>query len=80
MDSSSIAQRIKRYPRILTIRTEGQLLKRMSTMTSHQLWIAMTQKGLAGWKHKILSDELHRRKQNLFRSSSFSPFLKELFS
>jgi hypothetical protein len=76
----SVAHRIKTTPRIVAIRTETQLLARMSKMTSHQLWLAMSQRGVAGWKHKFLSDELYRRKQNLFQSSFITPFLKELSS
>ena len=75
MDSSSIASRIKTTPRIIAIRNNDQLLARIARMNSHQLWIAMCQKGVAGWKHKILSDELYRRKQDLI-----APFLKEFSS
>jgi hypothetical protein len=77
MDSSSIASRIKIHPRILAIRNDTQLLTRIATMNSHQLWIAMSQRGVAGWKHKLLSDELQRRKQTLFASFSITPFANE---
>jgi hypothetical protein len=78
MDSCSIASRIKTKPRVLAIRSSSQLQDRLASMKSHEIWIAMSQRGLAGWKHKIMSDELHTRKQKLFVSTSWSPFLEEL--
>jgi hypothetical protein len=75
---SSIASRLKQTPRFLAVRTPQQLQVRLQSMTPHQIWNAMTQRGLAGWKHKLMSDELERRKRNALRATGLFPFLQEV--
>ena len=36
---------------------------RIQGMTTLQLWVAMCTKGVAAWKHKIMSDEFERRRK-----------------
>ena len=74
---SSIASRLKQTPRFLAVRSPQQLQIRLQSMTPHQIWYAMTQRGLAGWKHKIMSDELERRKQNALVATGLFPFIKD---
>jgi len=77
MDSSTVASRLKQTPRFLTIRSPYQLQLRLHRMTPLQIWTAMTQRGIAGWKHKVMSDELERRKQQAFAETDLLPFIKE---
>jgi hypothetical protein len=77
MDSSSIAFRLKQSPRFLAIHSPYQLHLRLQKMTPLQIWEAMSQRGIAGWKHKIMSDELESRKHNVLFRSGFFPFIKE---
>lgn len=74
---STIASRIKTKPRFLAIRSTTQLKDRIQPMSSIELWEAMAQRGLAGWKHKIMSDELQRRKLTLLSKFELNSFLKE---
>jgi hypothetical protein len=77
MDSSSVASRLKQTPRFLAIRSPQQLQLRLSRMTPLQIWTAMTQRGIAGWKHKVMSDELERRKRQILTATYISQFIKE---
>lgn len=77
MDSSSIASRLKRTPRFLAIRSPEQLKNRLQTMSPFQIWTAMTQRGLAGWKHKIMSDELEARKHKVLVGRDIYSFIDE---
>ena len=78
MDSSTVALRLKQTPRFLAIRSPQQLLLRLQFMTPLQIWTAMSQRGLAGWKHKVMSDELERRKHQALVGMDIFPFMKEL--
>lgn len=77
MDSSTVASRVKVTPRFLAIRSPQQLQLRLQSMTPLQIWRAMCQRGLAGWKHKMMSDELELRKQNALLATGIFPFLQE---
>lgn len=77
MDSSSIAFRLKLTPRFGAIRTPQQIQVRLQSMSSVEIWNAMSQRGLAGWKHKLMSDELEARKRNALVSIGLFPFIKE---
>lgn len=77
MDSSTIGSRLKRNPRFLAVKTPQQLQVRIQSMTPHQIWDAMSQRGLAGWKHKLMSDELESRKRNALMNSDLFLFIKE---
>ena len=74
---SSIASRLKQTPRFLAVRSSQQLQIRLQSMTPHQIWNAMTQRGLAGWKHKRMSDELERRKRTALVATGLFPFIKD---
>jgi hypothetical protein len=78
MDSSTVASRLKQTPRFLAIRSPHQLQLRLNRMTPLQIWRAMTQRGIAGWKHKVMSDELERRKCQILAGTDIFPFVKEL--
>lgn len=77
MDSSSIASRLKLTPRFRAIRSPQQLQVRLQSMTPVEIWNAMAQPGLAGWKHRIMSIELEARKKNALLTSGLLPFIKE---
>jgi hypothetical protein len=77
MDSSTVASRLKQTPRFLAIRSPQQLQLRLNHMTPLQIWTAMTQRGIAGWKHKVMSDELERRKSKILAGTDIFPFIKE---
>jgi hypothetical protein len=77
MDSSSIASRLKNTPRFSAIRSSQQLQIRLQSMTPFQIWCAMTQRGLAGWKHKVMSDELERRKRQALVGTELISFMKD---
>lgn len=77
MNSSTVASRLKQTPRFLAIRTPQQLQVRLQSMTPVQIWTAMSQRGLAGWKHKIMSDELENRKREALFTTGLFPFIKE---
>lgn len=77
MDSSSVASRVKKTPRFLAVRTPQHLQVRLHSMTPLQIWNAMSQRGIAGWKHKIMSDTLESRKRNALRATGLFPFANE---
>lgn len=66
---NTIASRVRSHPRICTIRTEAEMIRQAKAMTSLQLWSAMFTKGVAGWRHKIMSDEFERRRRNFKHQS-----------
>jgi hypothetical protein len=74
---NSIASRLKETPRFRAIHSHQQLEHRLQYMSPLQIWNAMTQRGLAGWKHKLMSDTLERRKRNALVSTELFPFIKE---
>lgn len=77
MDTSTVASRLKEAPRFLAIHSPHQLTSRLQSMTPLQIWKAMTQRGLAGWKHKVMSDELESRKRNALIATGLFPFVNE---
>lgn len=77
MESISVASRIKSTPRFLAIRTRAQMKTRLHSMKSIEIWMSMNQKGLAAWKHKMMSDELHQRKVSLLTHLELNSFLFE---
>ena len=77
MDSSTIASRLKRNPRFLAVKTPQQLQVRIQSMSPRQIWNAMSQRGLLGWKHKIMSDELESRKRKTLLASELFLFIDD---
>lgn len=78
MNSPSIASRLKETPRFRAIRSAEQLALRLENMTPLQIWDAMSQRGLSGWKHKIMSDELESRKFKVLLKTGIYLFMNEL--
>lgn len=78
MNSSSIASRLKETPRFRAIHSPQQLELRLQTMTPLQIWDAMSQRGLSGWKHKIMSDELESRKYRVLLKTGVFVYINEV--
>ena len=61
----SIAYRVKTFPRISAIQTAAEMKQRIEKMPARDLWASMNQKGIEGWKHKMIHDEIYRRSKKI---------------
>jgi hypothetical protein len=61
----SIAYRVKTFPRISAIQTAADMKERIEKMPARELWTSMNQKGIEGWKHKMIHDEIYKRSKKI---------------
>lgn len=60
--NDSIANRVKRNPRMCTIHTHEKLKATLSGLTNRQVWLLQFQK-MAVWQKSILLSECKRREE-----------------
>lgn len=58
--TDTVASRMKRNPRLCTIRTPKDLEVKMRGMTNRQLWLSQFDT-VAEWQNKMIQDECRRR-------------------
>ena len=39
--------------------------ERIEKMPARELWTSMNQKGIEGWKHKMIHDEIYKRSKKI---------------
>ena len=58
--SDSVANRVKRNPRMCTVRTQEQMETKLKGMTNRQVWLSQFS-ATADWQSKIIEEECRRR-------------------